>query len=67
MYDIPSNAVIHKICLTHPISSIDVWGGYLLIGSSVVHLVDTRQSDKWKRTVVVDLEEQEHKQVLITY
>ncbi|CAI8007770.1 hypothetical protein GBAR_LOCUS5367 [Geodia barretti] len=60
MYDIPSNAIIHKICLTHPISSIDVWSGYLLIGSSLVHVVETRQSGKWRRTVVVDLEEQEY-------
>ena len=56
-YDIPSNAIIHKICLAHPISSIDVWRGYLLIGSSLVHLVDTRQGNKWKRMVVVDVEE----------
>ena len=63
MYDIPSNAIIHKICLPHPISSIDVWSGYLLIGSSLVHVVETRQSGKWRRTVVVDLEEQEYIQV----
>ena len=59
-YDIPSNALVHNIRLTHPISSMDVWNGYLLIGSSVVHMVDTGQ---WRRTVVVDMQEQDSVQV----
>lgn len=59
IYDIPSNAMIHNIRLIHPISSVDAWNGRLLIGSSLVHVVDTRQSGQWHRTVVVDLKEQD--------
>lgn len=61
IFDIPSNAVVHKIGLTHTISSIDEWNGYLLIGSSLIHVVDTRNhSSQWHRTVVVDMEERDN-------
>jgi hypothetical protein len=58
IYDIPSNTVIHDIRLTHPICSIDVWNDYLLIGSSVVHIVDTRE-DHWRRITVIDMDDNE--------
>lgn len=58
IFDIPSNAVVHKIGLTHPIASIDEWNGYLLIGSSLIHVVDTsKHHSQWCRTVVIDTEE----------
>ena len=58
IYNISENKKIHDIRLTHPISSIDVWNDYLLIGSSVVHIVDTRE-DHWRRIIVVDMDENE--------
>ena len=58
MYDILSNSVIHKIHLSYAISSIDTWAHYLLIGSSIVHVVDTRE-DNWRRIMVVDKDENE--------
>ena len=63
IYDITENKRIHNIRLTHPISSIDVWSGYLLIGSSVVHVVDTRE-DHWRRILVVDMDEKESLKVI---
>ena len=66
IYDVPSNTVIHDIRLTHPISSIDVWNDYLLIGSSVVHIVDTRE-DHWRRITVIDMDENESLKVSSSY
>ena len=56
MYNIPSNTVTRDIRVTHPVSSIDVWNDYLLIGSSVVHVVDTRE-DHCRNITVIDMDE----------
>ena len=64
IYDTIQNIKIHDIQLTHPITSIDVWNDYLLIGSSVVHIVDTRE-DRWRRIIVVDMDENESLKVFI--
>ena len=58
IYDVNECKRLNNIQLTHPITSIDVWKHYLLIGSSVVHVVDTRE-DHWRRIVVVDKDETE--------
>jgi hypothetical protein len=58
IYDIPSNTVTRDIRLTHHISSLDVWNYFLLIGSSVVHIMDTRE-DRWRSITVIDTDENE--------
>ena len=58
--------MIHNIRLTHPICSIDVWNDYLLIGSSVVHIVDTRE-DHWRRITVIDMDDNESLKVSSSY
>lgn len=59
--------MIHNIKLTHRISSIDVWERFLLIGSTIVHVVDTTRKGDWRRVIVIHMEERESLKVVTVH
>ena len=56
VYDASKCKLLYDIKLTHPVSTLDVWNNYILVGSFPVQLFEMK-TDRLRRIVVMDPED----------
>ena len=56
IYSISKDQLLYDVELTHPVSTLDVWNDYILVGSFPVQLFE-KKADRLRRIVVIDSED----------
>ena len=59
VYSMVEDRLLYDVKLTHPVSTLDVWNNYILVGSFPVQLFEMK-TDRLRRIVVIDSEDDTH-------